>query len=201
MDIEIRRLTPELTDDYIHFFDITPHSERPDKFKCYCVCWSNEDHNKSNRSFLSSETIRRNKAIKDIADNKIQGYLAYSGEKVVGWCNANTKADCLNCISWRWSMDNIPIDENDSKVRIKSIFCFAIAPDFRRKGIAQMLLENVCRDAWQDGFNIVEAYPKKTFKNEADDFMGPADLFKKNGLSLYYETNNRFVMRKTFPSP
>ncbi len=197
MDIEIRRLTTELTEDYIHFFDITPHSERLDKFKCYCVCWSNDDHNESNRSFLSSESIRRNKAIKDIADNKIQGYLAYFGEKAVGWCNANTKADCLNCISWRWSMDTVPVDETDLKVRIKSIFCFAIAPDFRRKGIAQMLLENVCRDARQDGFHIIEAYPKKTFENEADDFMGPADLFKKNGFSLYYETNNRLVMRKT----
>ena len=139
MDIAIRRLTPELTDDYICFFDTTPHSERPDKFKCYCVCWSSDDHNESNRSFLSSEVIRRNKAVQDIADNKIQGYLAYSGEKAVGWCNANTKANCLNCISWRWSMETVPVDEADLNARIKSIFCFAIAPDFRRKGIAQML--------------------------------------------------------------
>ena len=30
MNIEIRRLTPELADDYVHFFDITPHDEYVD---------------------------------------------------------------------------------------------------------------------------------------------------------------------------
>jgi hypothetical protein len=27
MAIEIRRLAPELAEDYIHFFDITPHDD------------------------------------------------------------------------------------------------------------------------------------------------------------------------------
>ncbi len=43
MNIEIRKVTPELTEDYIHFFDSTPHDDSVDEHKCYCVCWCNDD--------------------------------------------------------------------------------------------------------------------------------------------------------------
>jgi hypothetical protein len=41
MNIEIKKLSPELTEDYVRFFDVTPHSEKPDadECKCYCVWW------------------------------------------------------------------------------------------------------------------------------------------------------------------
>lgn len=38
MNIEIRKLTPDLAEDYIHFFDTTPHDDNVDAHKCYCVC-------------------------------------------------------------------------------------------------------------------------------------------------------------------
>ena len=44
MEIEIRRLCPELADDYVHFFDITPHDQYVDAHKCYCVCWCADDY-------------------------------------------------------------------------------------------------------------------------------------------------------------
>ena len=38
MSVEIRKLTPELAEDYAHFFDETPHNDEF-KRKCYCVIW------------------------------------------------------------------------------------------------------------------------------------------------------------------
>lgn len=38
MNIEIKKLSPELTEDYLRFFDTTPHSERPDEGDCKCYC-------------------------------------------------------------------------------------------------------------------------------------------------------------------
>ena len=38
MNIEIRKLTPELAEDYACFFDETPHNDEY-KHKCYCVSW------------------------------------------------------------------------------------------------------------------------------------------------------------------
>jgi len=36
MNIEIRKSSSELAEDYVHFFDITPHSKKPDSDDCKC---------------------------------------------------------------------------------------------------------------------------------------------------------------------
>lgn len=194
MDIEIRKLAPALAEDYARFFEATPHSERPDSFKCYCVMWCNDNQHVLNRNFLGSEKIRRGTAVKYVKNDTLQGYLAYCGGKAVGWCNANAKSDCLKCFGWRTLKASIPA--GDAGEKVKSVFCFAIAPEMRRQGISGLLLERVCRDAARDGFDYVEAYPKKEFANEADDFKGPAALYRKHGFTVYAEMGDRLVMRK-----
>ncbi|MCE5209028.1 MAG: GNAT family N-acetyltransferase [Chloroflexi bacterium] len=193
MNIEIRKLTSDLAMDYVHFFDTTPHSDNIEDHKCYCVCWCNDDYEGKD---FSTPDKRRDYAIQYVKGNNIQGYLAYRDDEVVGWCNANTKSDCLKCCSWQMFMGSIPTDETIPGVKVKSIFCFAIAPEMKRKGIAKRFLERVCQDAARDGFDFVEAYPNKEFIDEAEDFMGPVKLFIKSGFSVYYETEHKFVMRK-----
>lgn len=97
-------------------------------------------------------------------------------------------------------MGFVPTEESHADIRVKSVFCFAIAPEMRRKGIAKLLLERVCRDAAQDGFDYVEAYPNKEFANEAEDFMGPAEVYRRSGFAVHYETDRQFVMRKQLKS-
>lgn len=55
--------------------------------------------------------------------------------------------------------------EDDSNLKIKSIFCFTIAPDMWRNGIAAQLLSQVCEDAIQDGYDCIEVYPNKGESN------------------------------------
>ncbi|MCL2320591.1 MAG: GNAT family N-acetyltransferase [Oscillospiraceae bacterium] len=193
MNIEIRKLTPDLAEDYVHFFDITPHDDNIDDHKCYCVCFCNDDY--EGKDFSTVEN-RRDYAYKYVKGNNIQGYLAYCDEKIVGWCNANTKSDCLKCASWRIFMSSIPTEESTPDIRVKSIFCFVITPEMKRKGIATQLLERVCQDAAQDGFDFVEAYPNKKFISESEDFKGPVEMYKKSGFTVYYETDQKLVMRK-----
>lgn len=194
MNIEIRKLTPDLVEDYVNFFDTTPHADNRDEHKCYCVWWCNDDY--EGKDFTSSIEVRRDYAIQYVKGNNIQGYLAYCDDKVVGWCNANTKADCLKCYCWRRFMGFVSTEESTPDIKVKSVFCFAIAPEMRRKGIAKLFLERVCQDAPQDGFDFVEAYPNKEFINEAEDFVGPAEVYKKSGFTVHYETDRQFVMRK-----
>jgi GNAT superfamily N-acetyltransferase len=193
VNIEIRRLTPDSAGDYVRFFDTTPHADNIDDHRCYCVWWCNDDY--EGQDFSTPEK-RRNYAIRYVEGNNIQGYLAYCDDEVVGWCNANTKSDCLKCYCWRRFMSSIPTEESVPGVRVKSIFCFAIAPRMKRKGIAKRFLERVCQDAAQDGFDFVEAYPNRAFIDEAEDFMGPADLYMQSGFFVYHETEQKLVMRK-----
>lgn len=195
MNIDIRKLTPCLAEDYVHFFDTTPHDDLVDEHKCYCVCWCNDDciGNYESKN-LSSREKRSNYAIQCVEGGNIQGYLAYCGDKVVGWCNANVKLDCLKCYGWRRFMNYVPIEESNTGIKVKSIFCFTIVPEMRRKGIATRLMERVCEDAAQDGFDFVEAYPNKEF-NEMNN-GGPFEMYIKSGFAVYYEAEQGIIMRK-----
>lgn len=75
------------------------------------------------------------------------------------------------------------------------MFCFEIAPEMRRKGIAELLLKSVCEDAAQEGFDV-KAYPNREFMNTEYDYMGPIKLYEKLGFSVYYEVGPKLVMRK-----
>jgi len=192
MDIIIKKLTKELAEDYVHFFDTTPHDYNVDEHKCYCVCWCSDE---SEGKDFSTREKRKFYANKYVKENILQGYLAYHNNKIVGWCNANTKSDCLKCIGWKRNMKTFSTDESTPNIKIKSIFCFTIAPEMKRKGIATKLLERVCQDAANDGFDFVEAYPKKEFENDVD-FSGPIEMYRKNGFVVFYETEKNFAVRK-----
>lgn len=194
MNFEIKRLSPALVDDYVKFFDETPHDDNVDEHKCYCVGWCSADHRIE--TDFSSASKRRDLAIQYVKSGVIQGYLAYSGDKVAGWCNANSKSDCLHCSSWLRFMQPFNTIEAGENSKVKSVFCFVIAPEMRRKGVAKLLLERVCDDAAKEGFDVVEAYPKIEFADIARDFMGPRKIYESTGFSAYCEVGDRVVMRK-----
>ena len=194
MNIEIRKLTPELLNDYLHFFETEAHADNEDEDRCYCVCWCSADH-RAGTDFSSPEK-RRALAVQYINDDIIKGYLAYHEGKVVGWCNANEKSKCLHCISWLHFMTQVNDIESSPDEKVKSVYCFTIAPQYKRKGIATQLLKRVCEDAPNEGFSIVEAYPNKEFINVFRDFMGPADMYKRNGFTIFAEFGNIMVVRK-----
>ncbi|MDD3999824.1 MAG: GNAT family N-acetyltransferase, partial [Bacilli bacterium] len=72
-----------------------------------------------------------------------------------------------------------------------------IAPEMKRKGIATLLLERVCNDAAQDGFDFVEAYPYKASSYQSSDFGGYLEMYKNSGFHLFLETEKGLVMRKS----
>jgi len=193
MDIQTCKLTPDLAEDYARFFDTTPHDNNVDEHKCYCVCWCNDDY--EGKDFSSREK-RRDAAIQYVKDGNIQGYLAYCNNEIVGWCNANTKSDCLKCASWRRFMDYVPLEQSNIDVRVQSIFCYVIVPEMKRKGIATLLLERVCKDAAQDGFDFVEVYPYKESSYQSSNFGGHFEMYQKNGFTVYHEAGQGLVMRK-----
>ena len=91
----------------------------------------------------------------------------------------------------------LPKEEFNTGIRVKSIFCFTIAREMKRKGIATQLLERVCKDAAQDGFDFVEAYPKKDAMDDAENFRGPFEMYKRSGFTVYDEAEQELVYEET----
>ena len=104
------------------------------------------------------------------------------------------QANCHGCIAYLRTV--LPIAEYLADTKVMSIFCFVIAPEMQRKGIATQLVERVCADAAGEGCEFVEAYVNKAFTETDHEFRGPLTMYKKCGFDLYTETEGKAVMRK-----
>lgn len=191
--MDICKLSPDRLDDYLRFFDTTPHDDEVDEHKCYCVCWSSAEDSGEDFSTAAS---RRELAVRYINAGCLQGYLAYEKRAVVGWCNTNTKSDCLQCRCGRMYLSSLNDGGASGDLKIKSVFCFVIAPEKRRQGIAGKLLERVCEDARNEGFDMVEAYPLRQFVSPPYDYTGPATMYERLGFSVHEDYGDRLVVRK-----
>jgi GNAT superfamily N-acetyltransferase len=196
MNIEVRKLTPELAEDYARFFDKTPHWGNDDT-KCYCITWCGDNvYNNGGKHWFQSPDERRSNAIKRVQNGDIQGYLAYNDNNILGWCNANTKADCRECINYLRTDGGVPLQESLVGEKVKFIFCFVINPKMLRMGIATKLLEYVCQDATIEGYDFVEAFPNKKIIDAYRDHRGPLTMYEKYGFIKYAEKNGIVVVRK-----
>ncbi len=191
MDIKIRKLTPELAMDYVRFFDTTPHDTGSEESKCYCVTWRNDASYKADANhWYPTCGERRAHAIEFVKSGSIEGYLAYNGEKIIGWCNANGNCQIgINYLRSFW-----PIEEYPENIKVKSVFCFVIAPEMQRKGIATALLEYACQDSANDGFDFIEAYVNE--EEIQNDFRGSIAMYEKCGFLKYATREGKAVMRR-----
>lgn len=183
MTIEIKPLTKDLKYDYLDLFDNMPYMENPDWSKCYC----NDYHFLGDVESCTRENSRE-MIIERINRNELQGYLVFTKDKPVGWCNVNNRANYQRLLR-----DDNLIDNPDDKVC--SVVCFLIHPDYRREGISQMILERVIWDYASLDYDYIESYPKRGDAN-GSRFNGPLELYRRNNFEVCRECDTYYVMRR-----
>ena len=193
MNVEIRKLKPEDAQAYVDFFETTPHDDHDPDHTCYCVNWCSADHR--TLEFPDKEQ-RRKMALEYVKNNIIKGYVALIDGKIIGWCNANTKADCLNCAGILYAVQELQRAVSSAEEKVKSIYCFMIAEEYHRHGIARKLLQAVCSDAKAEGYDYVEAYPHKDSSNKLEQFAGFDELYISEGFERCMELDAKCVFRK-----
>ncbi len=196
MELEIRKLTPDLMNDYLHFFDHIAFTDHQEWSGCYCVA-----HHIHNERFLEdlpkgSLAIGRDYAIDFIKHGKLQGYLAYNSGEVVGWCNVNDRQNYESLEAWK-ELPGWKEVLSDWQKRIKSIMCFVIAPHMRGKGIATTMLGRICDDSLAEGCEFVEAYPYEGEQNTYN-CTGHVAMYEKQGFTTLQKVEHLLVMRKHF---
>lgn len=189
-ELTIRRLSPDLCEDWLTFFDGIAFRDHGEWGACYCL----EGHlNPKTQEEWTDPQERREKAIEMIRSGQMQGYLAYQGRIVVGWCNVNDRGNYRYLTDMFQQIGYEP--EGGADARVKVVFCFLVAPEYRGQGIAQSLLDRVCQDAAEEGYAFLEAYP---FGDEkfAFQYHGTAHMCARSGFSEAADLQYAKVMRK-----
>jgi GNAT superfamily N-acetyltransferase len=179
-DLVVKELTPSLRDDFLLFFDDIAFADNPDWADCYCYPYHFADRGKAEN---------RRAASNQIAENRIQGFLAYRDGKPVGWCNAANR-DIYP------ALPRLMRSGQDDLERVGSIVCFVIAPTHRSKGVASHLLNAACDKFSKEGFEYAEAYPVKKPTSAADNFPGPLSMYLRNGFPTHRDVGWYVVVRR-----
>ncbi len=184
MKLIIKPLSPDLIDDYIYFFDHIIFSENPDWSECYCYSF-----HFTGTSEQWQKEANRAAVIKLIQEQKMSGYLAFSGDQPIGWCNVNVRSNYQRLMKYYDLVDN-PED------KVCSVVCFLIHPEFRRKGIAQSFLEQISSDYSALDFDYLEAYPGKGELSSEKHYKGPLSMYEKLDFKIEKEYDDYYIVRK-----
>lgn len=167
MEIQVKKLTKEMADAYLNYFDHDAFSDHEEWSACYCL----ESHlSKEENDRLEIKEERRQKAKELIESGIMSGYAPVCENKEY------TAGDRL-----------------DGKTMV--VYCIDIAPGYRGKGIASLVMEQVLKDAKAEGYRYVEGYP---FINRGLEYQyrGPVRLYEKYGFEMCRAGERVYVMRK-----
>ncbi|MDD4494508.1 MAG: GNAT family N-acetyltransferase [Eubacteriales bacterium] len=193
MNLLIKPLTPELASDYFDFFENRAFTD-DSPYRCYCQVYqmSKEQYKAAYDKIDGSDVGRASREVAEqqIESGILRGYLAYKNGVAIGWCNANDRANYPAEQEY-----DVPFHAPIEK-REKAVVCFEIAPEYRCKGVATALLQQVITDARAEGYKAIEGYPVVREERYEWDCPGPIRLFEKTGFIKISEKSGRIVMRK-----
>jgi GNAT superfamily N-acetyltransferase len=194
--LRIESLVPARCADYLAFFDHErgpAFTDNPAWARCYChfhevapaIDWSALD-GEQNRLAMEAR----------IACAEMEGYLAYRGDAVAGWLNAQPRHKLPHAefhIGMHAPPPGVPAHE------AAMIVCFVVAPAERGRGVARALLAHALQDLADRGVRVVDAYPLRepgAGNPQQDHYRGPRTLFEREGFAPVATGDEVVVMRK-----
>lgn len=188
MVLRIKAPTPGLLDDFLDLFDHRAFVDNPKWAVCYCAFFH---HVGDETDWLKrSGPQNRDLAIELIREGAMKGFLAYDGERPVGWCNANVKS------AYSLEKNRKEVLGSDD-ARTIAIVCFVIDHEYRRRGISGLLLKGVLDHYRGTGIRLIEAYPSREAAGDAANYHGPLSLYLNNGFSIEGEMESYYIVRAT----
>ena len=193
--LAVVRLSPSRRDDYLRFFDHErgpAFADNPERAKCYChfyhvpkaLVWSSFD-GAANRAAMAAR----------IDAGEMEGFLAYAGEEIVGWVNAQPWHK-LRHVCARLAIAPVELDVPPHDAA--AIVCFVVAPGWRRRGVATALLDGALASFTARGIRVVDAFPWKSGDSAAptDHYHGSLSMFVAAGFVEVRDEKDVTIVRK-----
>ena len=169
----IHPLSADRLPEWLRFFDHDAFADNPRWQSCYCHFLHADPAEKPWEQRTGEENRRA--VIPLIERRELHGFLAYAGDKVIGWCHAAPSAHIPALHDEPGAMDG----------DVGSVVCFVVAKPWRRRGVAHALLDAACADLKAQGMGIVQAYPQREPKSEGAMHMGPLQLYLDRGFQVW----------------
>jgi GNAT superfamily N-acetyltransferase len=172
MDYKIVELNPELAECFADYLGNLDFGHAPHWATCYCRFYHTDCS--YDEWFKRTGTENREEAIKEIKAGKMKGYLAFDGDKCIGWCNAN------NVKEYKRLADDLEFIVKGRKAGL--VICFVIHPDYRGKGVARQLLKQIILDFKEQGYEAVIALPIDDKTEPQKLYRGTINMYQENGF-------------------
>lgn len=184
MNYIIKPLKPELAAVFTEYLGNLGFDHAPHWSTCFCRYYhlncSQEEW--QNRSGLEN----REEAEKEIKDGKMKGFLAYDKDKCIGWCNANDARQYI-----RLEDEMAPIIKDK---KVGCVICFVIHPEYRKRGVARLLLKKAIEEFKIEGYDAILALPIDIKGNPQKLYRGTLNMFNEFGFKEIEKHDNLRVM-------
>jgi GNAT superfamily N-acetyltransferase len=185
-EVTVHPVTEDRIGDWLRLFDHDGFAGNPDWASCYCL----EPHLPATPE-MPERAWRESRATvaQRLRVGTTFGYLAYVGDRPVGWVNASLRSD--------YGLYRL-VDRDGPEARsVVGVSCYIVAPPFRRHGVASALLDRVIADAPARGASWVEAYPyNEPERSDAGHFRGPRSMYESRGFRPIEVRERDTVMRR-----
>ncbi|MFT4007671.1 MAG: GNAT family N-acetyltransferase [Lacrimispora sp.] len=184
MDYLIKALTPELGDAFVEYIGEVDFDYAPHWATCYCRYYYSDSPQKEWMETPGDKN--REEALQKIKDGSMRGYLAFDGDKCVGWCSAN---DARSFVRLEKDIEHLTKDK-----KVGCVICFIIHPEYRGKGIARQLLRQAVKDFKSQGFQAVLALPFELKETPQKQYRGTLNMYREQGFQEIEKHDSISVM-------
>jgi len=184
MNYRIEPLNKELAATFVEYLESVDFSNTPHWSTCFCRFY----HSNCSYDQWSKRTgaENRNEAIEQINAGNMKGYLAFDQDKCIGWCNANDIKQYLR------------IDDElkfyTKGCNVGCIICFVIHPEYRKQGVARLLLKKAIEDFKSQSFDAVIAIPIENRNEPEKLYRGTLNMYNENNFKEIDKLDETSVM-------
>lgn len=184
MNYTVKRLSAELAETFVKYLGELDFNYAPHWATCFCRFY----HTSCSSEEWQKRTGEENRleALEEIRKGNMKGYLAFHGDKCIGWCNAN---DVHKLKRIEKDLEHIVKDR-----KAGCVICFVIDPEYRGQGVARLLLNKAVEDFKAQGFDGVLSIPVEGIKDSEKRYRGTLNMYEEFGFKEAAKEDSNVVM-------
>jgi GNAT superfamily N-acetyltransferase len=168
----VKPLDSQLATTFTEYIGNLDFGHAPHWSTCFCRFYHTSCSGEEWRNRSGEEN--RLEAIEEIKNGNMKGYLAFDGEQCIGWCNAN---DTRQFVRLENELKSVIGDQ-----KVGCVICYVIHPNYRKQGIARLMLKQAIEDFKAEGFDGVLALPVDVKDDPEKLYRGTINMYKDQGF-------------------